>query len=61
VHLAYDGRTFLHPGSGDTRTTVGPLAFSRQTADVPVTYVAPSDAQALCGKNLDWIEALGPG
>lgn len=61
IHLAYDGRTFLHPGSGDTRTTVGPLVFSRQTANVPVTYVAPSEARALCGKNLDWIEALGPG
>jgi hypothetical protein len=61
VRLVYDGRSFVHPGSGDTRTPIGPVAFSRQTADVPVTYLRPSDAQALCGKNLDWIEALGPG
>jgi hypothetical protein len=61
VRLVYDGRSFLHPGSGDDRTPIGPVALSRQTADVPVTYVSPSDASSLCGKNLDWLEALGPG
>jgi hypothetical protein len=28
------------------------------TADSPVTYVQATDAQSLCGKRLDWIEAL---
>jgi hypothetical protein len=62
VRLVYDGRSFLHPGSGDSgRTPIGPVALARQTADVPVTYVPASRARELCGKNLDWVEALGPG
>jgi hypothetical protein len=61
VRVVYDKRSFLHPGSGDSRTPIGPVVLSRQTADVPVTYVAPSQAKSLCGKNLDWIEPLGPG
>jgi hypothetical protein len=49
----------LRPGSGDAPFPLGPLVLSRYTADVPVTYVKPSDARSLCGRTLDWIEALG--
>jgi hypothetical protein len=37
---------------------MGPVVFSRTTADLPVTYVSPSAARTLCGKRLDWVEAL---
>jgi len=39
----------------------GPLVLGRTTADLPVTHVQASNARSLCGKNLDWVEALGPG
>jgi hypothetical protein len=60
VRVVYDGRSFLHPGSGTTATPIGPLALARQTANVPVTYLPASQARSLCGKYLDWVEALGP-
>jgi hypothetical protein len=49
----------LHPGSGGNPPFgAGPLVFSRPTADLPLTYVSPRHAGSLCGKSLDWIEAL---
>jgi hypothetical protein len=49
----------LHPGSGgEPPTGTGPLVLGPTAADLPVTYVAPSRAQTLCGKSLDWIEAV---
>jgi hypothetical protein len=49
----------LGPGSGGTPPFgLGPIAVAQGTADRPVTYVKPQDAHLLCGKNLDWIEAL---
>jgi hypothetical protein len=38
---------------------MGPLVLGSTPADFPVTYVQPSKARMLCGRNLDWIEALG--
>jgi hypothetical protein len=61
VRLVYDGRSFLHPGSGDAPTPIGPLALATQTANVPVTYVPAEQARSLCGHYLDWVEAIGPG
>jgi hypothetical protein len=50
----------LHPGSGGAPDPIGPLVLSSQdSADTRVTYIAPADAQELCGKPWDWIEALG--
>ena len=58
VVLRYGGRD-LHPGSGGAQFEMGPLVLSRTTAELPVTYVPPADAQRrLCGKRLDWVEAL---
>ncbi len=49
----------LRPGSGGTPPFgVGPLALSSATDDSPITYVRPVNARTLCGKSLDWIEAL---
>jgi hypothetical protein len=28
-------------------------------ADVPVTLVSAADAESLCGKRFDWVEAIG--
>jgi hypothetical protein len=39
---------------------VGPLVVSAGTADQKVTYLSPAQGQSLCGRPLDWVEALGP-
>jgi hypothetical protein len=58
ITLRYHGPD-LEPGSGGQQFAMGPLVLSTATADLPVTRVAPSAARSLCGKNLDWVEALG--
>jgi hypothetical protein len=58
VVLEYQGPD-LHPGSGGAQFGFGPLILSRHD-DAPVTIVPSADARTLCGRNLDWIEALGP-
>jgi hypothetical protein len=40
---------------------VGPLVLSTTTADVPVTYLRPSQAGRLCKRSLDWIEGAPAG
>jgi hypothetical protein len=57
IVLRYDAEN-LRPGSGGPPFAVGPLVLSRFTADLPVTYVKPANASSLCGKSLDWIEAV---
>ena len=50
----------LHPGSGGYPFGLGPLVMSTAiAADTPVTFVEPKNARSLCGKRLDWIDALG--
>jgi hypothetical protein len=58
IVLSYSAAN-LSPGSGGAPFPMGPLILSRSTAELPVTYVQPSDARSLCGKSLDWIEAVG--
>ena len=58
LELRYDGAD-LHPGSGGPQFGLGPLILSRGPDDVPVVYVPSSEARTLCGRTLDWIEALG--
>jgi hypothetical protein len=60
VTLRY-GRPDLRPGSGGPQFEMGPLVLSRTTADLPVTHVRPAQWRTLCGKRLDWVEALGSG
>ena len=47
-----------HPGSGGPPFSFGPLTLSREDARDPVRTISPSDARTLCGKRLDWIEAV---
>lgn len=48
----------LSPGSGGPALALGPLILGRPTAGLRVTSVQPDAAQSLCGKRLDWIEAV---
>ena len=57
VALTYDTGG-LHPGSGGPPFAFGPLALSRDDSREPVQTLAPSAARALCGRRLDWIEAV---
>ena len=58
IALRYSGPD-LRPGSGGPQFPMGPLVLGRTTADLPVRYVSPAKARALCGRRLDWVEALG--
>jgi hypothetical protein len=49
----------VRPGSSGTPPFgVGPIVLSSATEDSAVTYVHPPDVRSLCGKSLDWVEAL---
>ncbi|MDP9223629.1 MAG: hypothetical protein M3P18_07185 [Actinomycetota bacterium] len=56
--LRYD-ESVLPPGAGGFQFGIGPLILTRDTSDTPLTYVSTANARALCGKNLDWVEATG--
>jgi hypothetical protein len=47
-----------HPGSAATPYSYGPAALSAVDTREPVETVAPQDARSLCGRRLDWVEAL---
>jgi hypothetical protein len=56
MHLS---RTDLRPGSGGYPFGLGPVVLATTTAaDVPVTFVDAADARSLCGRRLDWVEAV---
>ena len=57
VDLTYDSGG-LHPGSGGPPSSFGPLTLSAEDAREPVQTFAPSAARSLCGRRLDWIEAV---
>ena len=48
----------LHPGSGGAVFPIGPLVLSTAAGDAPVTVVSAARARELCGKRLDWVEAV---
>ena len=56
--LTVEYATTWRPGGSATPANLGPVVFSTSGADVPVTYVPTSTALSLCGKRLDWIEAV---
>jgi hypothetical protein len=58
VELDYGGPD-LRPGSGGVQFGLGPIVLSRGPEDAPVEYVPVAAATTLCGRSLDWIEALG--
>jgi hypothetical protein len=47
------------PSAADPPFSVGPLEVSGLPGDIPVTYVPPSNYRSLCGRQWDWVEALG--
>lgn len=51
----------LSPGSGGDAFALGPLLVGRAAETQRVVYVAPADARSLCGRDLDWVEALAGG
>jgi hypothetical protein len=52
------GAADMHPGSGERAFGFGPLVLARETINRPITYVPVAQARTLCGKRLDWVEAL---
>ena len=46
------------PGSAGTPFSYGPAALSAVDTREPVETVVPADARSLCGRRLDWVEAL---
>ncbi len=46
------------PGSAGAPFSYGPAALSAVDSREPVETVAPADARSLCGRRLDWVEAL---
>lgn len=60
AELHFDGPD-LHPGSGGYREAVGPLLFTpvgEETGEIVAVDI--DDAEQLCGRRWDWIEALQP-
>jgi hypothetical protein len=58
VVLRYPGAS-LRPGSGDQPQRVGPVALVPRAPAVRLTEVAPSDAESLCARSLDWLAVVG--
>jgi hypothetical protein len=58
VRLHYSGRD-LHPGSGGIPASVGPLVLSAEPDNPPLLHVPAADYRQLCGRRLDWVEAIG--
>jgi hypothetical protein len=58
IALVLDGQT-LGPGSGGAPEPIGPLVLSPASAeDPPLRELSPDRARELCGKRLDWVEAV---
>ena len=57
--LRYDGRG-LRPGSRGAPFFLGPLEIGAPATAARLTRVAPAGAGSLCGRSLDWIEAVAP-
>ncbi|HEX2391352.1 MAG TPA: hypothetical protein VHI77_00380 [Solirubrobacterales bacterium] len=58
IALVLDGQT-LGPGSGGPPEAIGPMVLSPAVAENPPLRELPSSrASALCGRRLDWIEAV---
>jgi hypothetical protein len=58
IAISYDGGDW-RPGSGGPAATVGPLILEREAPDPKLLDVPLTAAHTLCGRTLDWIEAVG--
>jgi hypothetical protein len=52
-------RGLLSPGSGGPPDVVGPLALRLDVPNGALLYVSATTPRHLCGRTLDWVEALG--
>ncbi|TMK38698.1 MAG: hypothetical protein E6G56_13605 [Actinobacteria bacterium] len=59
VTLTYHGPD-LRPGSGGIQYPLGPLEISDAREEFPLFYLRPGEARRLCGRRLDWVEAISP-
>ncbi len=58
LELELDGQT-LAPGSGGPPEAIGPLVLSPvANEDPPLREVPSAEAETLCGRYLDWVEAI---
>ena len=52
-------RQLLHPGmKGIDRFPIGPLALLRKGGSQGIVEVPAAQARELCGRRLDWVEAV---
>lgn len=59
IALNYTEASALAPAGGGEPFPIGPLAVSPGTAaDAKVEIISAADAHSLCGRSLDWVEAL---
>jgi hypothetical protein len=58
ITISYNGGDW-RPGSGGPPATVGPLVLQPQTPEPQPFTVPLAAARSLCGRTLDWVEALG--
>jgi hypothetical protein len=58
VELSYS-RSALRPGSGGySPFSFGPLEIGQSAASAKLLELSPSSALSLCGRSLDWVEAV---
>jgi hypothetical protein len=58
IAISYNGGD-LRPGSGGPPATVGPLILQRDAPEAKLLEVPLTAAHTLCGRTLDWVEAVG--
>jgi hypothetical protein len=58
LRIEYDGPDFRPGSAGSPGFGLGPFAVSDATENSQVSYVSPAQSRSLCGKSLDWLEAL---
>jgi hypothetical protein len=59
LELRFEGAG-LHPGSGGRPTPVGPLILSSsESSEARLVRLPARRARELCGRRLDWVEAVG--
>jgi hypothetical protein len=58
MELRYGGPDWRPGSAGRPAFGLGPLAVTDGAQNRPVTFVEPSKSRTLCGKSLDWVEAL---
>lgn len=58
VAISYDGGDW-RPGAGGPAATVGPLVLRREAPEAKLLDVPLEAARSLCGRTLDWVEAVG--